>query len=394
MKFFFLVVFLFLQVGCSYNIPANRGATTRNLVSRLYGSKLIGVKERAIGRDDLATMAEENSEESFQSFMEAGEETMKPPVAGDKVTGTVVEWDDLGAFIDISGKMCGYLPLKEASLEPIKHVKEAVEIGQEITAEILGTLRGMPVFSLRSAQLVNAWDDILAKKEEDTSFSVKIVEVNKGGAMCYAFGLKAFLPGSHCVGMPTEDLVGKSIDVKFLDVNPEEGKVVVSQRLATPQIQLQSGQVVEGTVTGLRKYGVFLEITGGYAGLLHISQISYDRVTDLEKLFSIGQKAKVMVMEHDESSGRVALSTKTLERTPGEMFKDMDAVFANAEATAKAFQEKAEQERSAREAAAADIVAGLSASGEDTGLGKGSELENVADSIENILSSIVDSADE
>merc|ERR1711998_809720 len=95
-----------------------------------------------------------------------------------------------------------------------------------------------------------------------------------------------------------------------------------------------------GTITGLRNYGAFLELEGGMAGLLHISQISYDRIDNLENLFQIGQKCKVMIIENDKAQGRVALSTKTLEANPGDMTKDMEKVFANAEDTAKVSRKK------------------------------------------------------
>ena len=84
---------------------------------------------------------------------------------------------------------------------------------------------------------------------------------------------------------------------------------------------------MSGTVTGLRPYGAFLELENGVAGLLHISQISSDRVDNLEQLLSVGQKCKVMILEHDKVSGRVALSTKTLEANPGDMLRDSNAVF-------------------------------------------------------------------
>merc|ERR1712146_31331 len=127
-------------------------------------------------------------------------------------------------------------------------------------------------------------------------------------------------------------------------------------------------------------------VQGGVAGLLHISQISYDRVENLENLFSIGQRAKVMIIDHDKSNGRVALSTKTLEVNPGDMLRDMNAVFEKAEETGKMFHERMDAERKAREAAAKDIVAGLGGNVEGE---SGEPLVSVAESIESILASIV-----
>lgn len=342
-----------------------------------------------MGRADMATM--ESEEDMTSMFAEADMEDTAPPKNGDTITGVVVEMDDNGAMLQISGKMSGYLPLKECALVPPKHINEVVEIGQELTAEVIGTLKGMPVFSLRSQALILAWDEILAVKEADTVFGAKVTEVNKGGAVCEAFGLKAFLPGSHFLGVPDESLIGTTINVKFLDCIAEEGKLVLSQRraLAETQVELEKGAVIKGTITGLRNYGAFLELEGGTAGLLHISQISYDRIENLEQMFTIGQQCKVMVIEHDKQNGRVALSTKNLEVNPGDMKRNMQAVFDNAEENAKAYHLRQETERVSREAAARDIVAGIGGLGDS-----GDQVESVAASIENILASIVsDSVD-
>lgn len=345
------------------------------------------LKERYDGRQDLATM-EADTPAEWALFEEADAEEANPPVTGQTVTGAVIEMDDNGALLEIGGKMSGYLPVKEAALIPIKHVQEVLSIGQVVTAEVIGTLKGMPVISLRTAQLVQAWDEILKVRAADSVFDVKILEVNKGGAVCSCFGLKAFLPGSHFSGVADSSLVGQSVTVKFLDVIEDEGKLVVSQRRAMTPFELKRGEVISGTITGLRQYGAFLELEGGAAGLLHISQISYDRIESLEKVFTLGQKAKVMILDHDKVNGRVALSTKALEAVPGEILKDMEGVFERAEQTAKKYHEKLELERVAREAAAKDIVAGLG------GMDSGSDpLVSVAASIESILASIVSDSD-
>jgi small subunit ribosomal protein S1 len=186
-------------------------------------------------------------------------------------------------------------------------------------------------------------------------------------------------------------LITLDLQVKFLDVDEDAGKLVVSQKRAAMEgasFDFKKGAVVSGTITGLRNYGAFLELEGGMAGLLHISQISQDRVENLENLFKIGQKCKVMILEHDKANGRVALSTKALEPTPGDMMKDMEAVFAKADATAIIFHQRIENERLAREAAAKEIVAGLG------GALNSSDNAGTNQSIESILESIVNDAND
>eukprot|EP01038_Epipyxis_sp_PR26KG_P012958 gene12958-17374_t len=361
--------------------------------------QLNNLKEKYDGRFDIASMIDENDSNdisTYDFFAEADAEEANPPQVGQSVTGAIIEMDDNGALVEIGGKMSGFLPLKEASLTTIKHVKEVLQMGQVITAEVVGRLKGIPVISLRSSQLIAAWDEILKVRAADSSFEATVVEVNKGGAVCECFGLKAFLPGSHLNSQADESMIGSKITVKFLDVIEDEGKLVISQKrfLSESMTQLARGQVVSGTVTGLRYYGAFCELEGGTAGLLHISQISYDRVESVENLFKIGQKLKVMVLDHDKVTGRVALSTKALEANPGDMLRDMSNVFENAEETAKKYHERLDAERTAREEAAKDIVAGLGGAmglnGGEGGNGNGVDpLGPIAESIESILASIV-----
>mgnify|MGYP005992905269 CR=1 FL=1 len=123
--------------------------------------------------------------------------------------------------------------------------------------------------------------------------------------------------------------------MKLLEALEDEGKLVVSQRLAAAASAptLQRGTLVSATVTGLRPYGVFLEVEGGHSGLLHISQISSDRVEDVAAHFSLGEALKVMILSHDKAAGRVALSTRVLEANAGDMLRDKAAVFSSAEET-------------------------------------------------------------
>merc|ERR1719261_1675102 len=202
------------------------------------------------------------------------------------------------------------------------------------------------------------------------------------------------LPGSHLSGMmATEDTIGTKLPLKFLEVNQEANKLVVSNRKAVVEQQmadLSRGDLVSGIVKALKPYGAFVEV-GGMSGLLHISQISYDRIEDLEKVLEPGMPIKCMIIDHDKVNGRIALSTKTLEPEPGDMLKDPDMVFEKAEDTAQKYHERMEAERKAREEAARDIVLGLGDSldgldGDDEGEKSSDPLADVSDSLDSLLS--------
>ena len=144
-------------------------------------------------------------------------------------------------------------------------------------------------------------------------------------------------------------------------VNQEANKLVVSNRRAVIEAQMTEisrGDVLTGTVAAIKPYGAFIEV-GGMSGLLHISQISYDRIEDLSQTLTMGMPIKCMIIDHDKVNGRIALSTKTLEPEPGDMLRNPQRVYDLAEETAAKYHERMEAERLAREQAAKEIVMGL-----------------------------------
>jgi len=219
----FLLNHAFLSASSRYTMRTEVEVT---MASATCVNHLDLTKEKYSGRcgfDNVEADLDEAS--SYESFLEAGDEA-ELPTKGQNVEGTVIEIDDNGALIEIGGKMSGYLPAKEASLVPIKHVNTILEIGQTISAEVVGTLKGVPVLSLRSSQLETAWENVLNARAADATFDVEISEVNKGGLLVTCMGLGAFLPGSHYLGAPDASLVGTKMTVKFLEVNEEDGKLL------------------------------------------------------------------------------------------------------------------------------------------------------------------------
>jgi small subunit ribosomal protein S1 len=111
---------------------------------------------------------------------------------------------------------------------------------------------------------------------------------------------------------------------------------------------LEPGQLVEGVVRSIKPYGAFVDI-GGITGLLHISQISHDHITDVSKVLAEGQEIAAMILTQDKEKGRFSLSTKTLEAEPGDMLRDPDTVKANAAATVARYHERLQAEQQARD---------------------------------------------
>ena len=314
----------------------------------------------------------------------------------DVVKGTIVQYENGGAIVDIGAKASAFLPTQESSLFLAQgaSIETSVDLEQELEFQIISEEdeNGQLMVSVRRIQYRQAWEKVIAQQTEDEVFEAEVVAVNRGGAICLVQGLRAFLPGSHLTGqLPTDELVGQTLPLKFLEVNQEDNKLVVSNRRAVVEQQmsdLSRGDIIPGIVKALKPYGAFVEV-GGMSGLLHISQISYDRIEDLEKVLQPGQAVKCMIIDHDKVNGRIALSTKTLEPEPGDMLRDSAKVFEMAEQTAKKYHERMEAERKAREEAAKDIVMGLGDSLDDLSsddMDGEDPLADVSDNLDSLLS--------
>jgi len=338
---------------------------------------------------------------SYGDFAKAVEETEYGFERNAVVRGVAVEYAGSGCLVDIGAKSSAFLPEQEAALVlgDNQNLEDVVPLDTEMDFQIISEEdeNGQLIVSVKRLQYKKAWDTVVKMAEEDAVLEAPVIAVNRGGAICLVEGLRAFLPGSHLAGqLPDENLIGQSLQLKFLEVNTETNKLVVSNRKAVVEQQmadLSRGDLVSGIVKALKPYGAFIEV-GGMSGLLHISQISYDRIDDLEKVLQPGMQVKCMIIDHDKVNGRIALSTKTLEPEPGDMLKDPSAVFERAEETAAAYHARMEAERQAREEAARDIVLNLGDSlddltGSDDADADGSSsdpLKDVSDSLDSLLS--------
>jgi small subunit ribosomal protein S1 len=331
---------------------------------------------------------------SYDDFALAVAETEYAFERNSVVEGVAVEYSGSGCLVDIGAKASAYLPDSEAALvlpDSMQGLEGIIPLETPMDFQIISDEdeNGQLIVSIKRIQYKQAWDAVSALAANDEVIEAEVVSVNRGGAICLVHGLRAFLPGSHLTGqLPDDDLIGKILPLKFLEVNTETNKLVVSNRKAVVEQQmadLSRGDLVSGLVKALKPYGAFVEV-GGMSGLLHISQISYDRIDDLEKVLTPGMAVKCMIIDHDKVNGRIALSTKTLEPEPGDMLKDPAMVFEKAEATAAAYHARMEDERKKREEAARDIVLGLGDSLDGDDDDSSDPLQDVSDSLDSLLS--------
>jgi small subunit ribosomal protein S1 len=255
--------------------------------------------------------------------------------SGDRVTGNVIKVDNRGAWVDVGGKAPGFMPKKECGLGVITNLKERFPRGTEV--EVLVTREqnadGMVTISARALALRQSWEKVRALEKEGKVLQVKVNGFNRGGITCDVEGLRGFVPRSQLQeGENHEALVGKTLGVAFLEVNPDTRKLVLSEKKAATAALFQNlevGQLVEGQVVAIKPYGLFVDL-GGISGLLHHSVITGGQMRDLREVFGQGDRVKALITELDPGRGRIALNTALLEGQPGELLIERDKVMAEA----------------------------------------------------------------
>ncbi len=260
-------------------------------------------------------------------FHELYEQSLQNVRLGEIVTGKIVQIGNDAVMVDVGWKTEGYIPSRELR---DKDGNVAVEIGE--TIEVLVDRRdadGNLVLSKEKAERIKIWDHIRTASEQGLPIQGTVVERVKGG-LSVDVGLHAFLPGSQVDVHPVRDLeryIGQTMDFEVIKFDRKRNNIVVSRRTLLERERqeekqktletLAEGNIVEGVVKNITEYGVFIDL-GGIDGLLHITDISWGRVTRPSERFSRGQKLQVKVLSFDPERERVALGLKQLIDNPWE----------------------------------------------------------------------------
>jgi small subunit ribosomal protein S1 len=264
---------------------------------------------------------------------------------GDVVAGTVFSVEPKGALIDIGAKTAAYIPIQEMSINRVDDPLEVLEPNETREFFILTDENedGQLTLSIRRIEYMRAWERVRQLQQEDATVRSEVFATNRGGALVRIEGLRGFIPGSHISAREAkEDLVGQDLPLKFLEVDEERNRLVLSHRRALVERKmsgLEVGQVVRGYVRGIKPYGAFIDI-GGVSGLLHISEISHEHIDTPHSVFGVNDELKVMIIDLDAERGRISLSTKQLEPEPGDMLKNRQLVFEKAEEMAEKYRQK------------------------------------------------------
>ena len=240
------------------------------------------------------------------------------------VDGTVIAMNKREVVVNIGYKSDGIIPLSEFRYNPDLKVGDTVEVYIENQEDKKGQL----ILSHKKARATRSWDRVNAALENEEIIKGYIKCRTKGGMIVDVFGIEAFLPGSQIDVKPIRDydvFVGKTMEFKVVKINQEFKNVVVSHKaLIEAELEqqkkeiigkLEKGQVLEGTVKNITSYGVFIDL-GGVDGLIHITDLSWGRVSDPREVVSLDQKLNVVILNFDDEKKRIALGLKQLTPHP------------------------------------------------------------------------------
>ena len=266
------------------------------------------------------TAGEKTREELTRTY----DESLNTVKDNEVIEGTIIALNKREAVVNIGYKSDGIIPMNEFRYNPDLKVGDVVEVFIENQEDKKGQL----ILSHKKARAARSWDRINAALANDEVIKGYIKCRTKGGMIVDVFGIEAFLPGSQIDVKPIRDydmFVGKTMEFKVVKINEEFKNVVVSHKaLIEAELEaqkreiiskLEKGQVLEGTVKNITSYGVFIDL-GGVDGLIHITDLSWGRVSHPSEVVELDQKLNVVILDFDDEKKRIALGLKQLQPHP------------------------------------------------------------------------------
>ncbi len=282
----------------------------------------------------VKTLEKENNSEEMKKLLEK-EENLKIPTVGDIIVGKVISVSKSKVYLDIDGFGVGVIRGVELFDESgdYSHLK----VGDQVQATVLeleNENREMEL-SFRRAGHKKAWDRLLEIQKKGTAVPAEITEANKGGLMARVGRVDGFLPVSQLTvehyprveGGDREKIlerlnqyVGQVFEVKIIDINENEEKLIVSEKSAWEEKQkdviesYKVGDIVEGKITGVADFGAFIKFGRGLEGLIHISELAWQRIDDPRDIIKVGDKVEAKIISIER--GKISLSRKQLQEDP------------------------------------------------------------------------------
>ncbi len=324
---------------------AKKEAKAKETVKADKEVKKTNSKKNEMGNGSVSTMEELLAATGYE---------IKAPQPGQVIKGVVTDISKRILLVDIGAKTEGMVVDRE--YDAAKDFIRGLQVGDEITAFVVSPEndRGQILLSLKRALVDRRWEQFAQYLETGEALEVKGLEVNKGGMIVVADGIRGFVPssqfGKQYLGR-MEELLNKAFKVKVIEVDKEKNRLIFSERhvseaeaIAKKQVALQhvhENDTLDGVVSGIMPFGVFVGVevplenkaTSGKAssevkevgkveGLVHISEISWEKVNDPNDYFKLGDKVKVRVLGIDQDAGKLNLSVKQLSADPWSLVEE------------------------------------------------------------------------
>ena len=274
------------------------------------------------------TTAQEPETLTMEDLLREDQNSIRALAHGDIVDGVVVRVDPDEVLVDIGAKSEGIISNRELSARGEQTV--TLNSGDQVKVYIIQPEdeHGNVVLSLRKARAEGIWQAVAEKESEGEILDAEVREQNKGGLIVNIMGLRGFLPSSQVARQFSGnlmELVGTKIPVKILEVNRKRNRLIVSQRAAQDEDRarqreelfekLKVGDVITGKVSGVTSYGAFVNL-GGADGLIHISELSWDRINNVSDVLTVGDELSVKVIKLDPELSRISLSLRQMSQDP------------------------------------------------------------------------------
>ena len=290
--------------------------------------------ERKEITDNKETEIQKTSMADFEEELNA---SLKQIHEGDVITGTVIDVTEDEVILDLKYYTEGVIRKEDFSADPTLNLKEAVQVGDEISATVVRRDGGQGQIMLSKKEAANlvAWDRLRSLKDSQTDISVKVAGIVKSGVIAYVEDIRGFIPASKLAldYVDEDDLndwLGKELKVRVITVDEEDGKLVLSAKEILREEEaeekkarisnVQVGLVTEGKVESIQPYGAFIDLGNGLTGLVHISQICEKRIKTPAAVLHVGDEVKVKVIAVKD--GKLSLSMKALQDVAAEEIQE------------------------------------------------------------------------
>jgi len=291
------------------------------------------IKPKQFAKADVVHQEQEFtlSAEQIKDMQELYDGTVGKFSAGQLITGKILEVDSSGVLVDIDYKSNGFVPAYEFP----EHELKALIVGSDIEVMIdeIENVNGDVVLSYEQAKAVKAWDRIAKLQEAGLPVEGMVLHKVKGG-LSVDVGIPAFLPGSQVDLHRVTDFdqyVGQMVTAEIIKINKKRGNIIISRRKFLAErrdesrkvvlTNLEVGKIIQGVVKNITNYGVFIDV-GGVDGLLHITDMTWGRISHPSEIVRIGETISVKVLSIDKENFKVSLGMKQMDKNP---WQELDA---------------------------------------------------------------------